>query len=189
VPIEEASRFGLLTLDANDAVVDFAEKPDRPQSRLASMGIYAFSHTVLREVLEEDAGKPDSKHDFGRDIIPAMLGRHRVFGYRFRGYWRDVGTVESYWRANMEFLEDPPPMNLDLAGDRVLTRAQERPPAKIGLNATMGEALICHGSSIRGSVRHSVLSQGVVVEEGAIVEDSILFDDVVVRSGAVCITR
>lgn len=183
---EEASRFGLVVLDENDAVVGFEEKPPAPRGRLASMGIYVFSPRVLCQVLEEYARKIGSSHDFGRDILPAMVAHHyRVFGYRFCGYWRDVGTVDSYWEANMEFLEEPPPMDLDSGEERIRTLPQDRPPAKLGPRAVAQQSLLCHGSIIYGSVCHSVLSQGVVVEEGAMVEDSILFDDVIVKRGAV----
>ncbi|MCS7206740.1 MAG: glucose-1-phosphate adenylyltransferase [Dehalococcoidia bacterium] len=184
VPWEEAHRFGILTLNDEGQVLTFEEKPPHPRSNLGSMGIYVFSRPVLQQVLEADARNPTSSHDFGKDILPALVGEYRVFGYRFKGYWRDVGTVKAYWDANMEFLEDPPPLNLHDGEGRVRTRPQDRPPAYIGPTASLEKALVCHGSRIHGIIRRSVLFQGVVVEEGAIVEDSILFDDVVVRKGA-----
>ncbi len=184
VPLEVGSRFGLMVLDENSEVVAFEEKPSRPRSRLASMGIYLVSSQFLSEVLEEDAHKRGSTHDFGRDILPSLVGRCRVFGHQFHGYWRDVGTVESSWQANMEFLEDPPPLDLAHGEQRIRTHHEERPPALTGPRSTVQQSLLCHGCIIRGSVRHSVLFHGVVIEEGAQVEDSILFDDAVVKSGA-----
>ena len=184
VPREEARRFGIMALDDDGRIVDFEEKPERPKSDLASMGIYLFSRQVLSRVLRADARNPASTHDFGRDILPAIIGENQVFGYNFNGYWRDVGTVESYWKANMEFLNDPPPMDLGSGRDRIRTRPQDRPPAKVGGSATVERALLGHGCVVSGTVRNSVLFQGVIVEPGAVVKDSILFDDVVVRRGA-----
>ncbi|MBI4199339.1 MAG: glucose-1-phosphate adenylyltransferase [Chloroflexi bacterium] len=184
VPWEEASRFGLVVTDQDDQVLAFEEKPARPKARLASMGVYLFEPRVLKEVLEEDASSRGSTRDFGHDVLPAMLGRYRVLAYRFSGYWRDVGTVESYWKANMDFLEEPPPLILDSGDNPVRTRPYDRPPARLGRSAVVQQSLLCHGTVIQGTVLHSVLSRGVVVEEGAVVQDSILFDDVVVRRGA-----
>ncbi|GBD11615.1 Glucose-1-phosphate adenylyltransferase [bacterium HR23] len=184
VPWEEAHRFGIVTLNDDGQVVSFEEKPAHPRSNLGSMGIYVFSRAVLHQVLLTDARRPGSTHDFGKDILPGMVGEYRVFGYLFKGYWRDVGTVKAYWEANMEFLEDPPPLDLHNGEARVRTRPQDRPPAWIGPTASLEKSLICHGSRIKGAIRRSVLSQGVVVEEGALVEDSILFEDVVVQRGA-----
>ena len=184
VPLEDASRFGVMALDRNGRIVDFEEKPARPRFTLASMGIYLFSSKVLGRTLREDARRQASTHDFGRDIIPGLIGKAKVFGYQFHGYWRDVGTVESYWRANMEFLDDPPPLDLGSGRGRVRTRPQDRPPAKVGASAIVQRTLLGHGCVVHGTVRNSVLFQGVVVEPGAVVEDSILFDDVIIRRGA-----
>lgn len=184
VPSEEASRFGVMALGSDGRIIDFEEKPARPRFRLASMGIYVFSTQVLGRALREDARNTRSSHDFGRDILPMLIGHANVYGYPFRGYWRDVGTVESYFQANMEFLDDPPPLDLGQGRERVRTRPQDRPPAKIGPAAQIQRAMIGHGCIVHGTVRNSVLFQGVVVEAGAVVEDAILFDDVVVRSGA-----
>ncbi len=184
VPWEEASRFGTLVLDEDSRVMGFQEKAPHPVSRLASMGIYVFSPRVLKEVLEVDAHTRTSSHDFGRDVIPAMMERYAVYGYRFHGYWRDVGTIEAYWKANMEFLQDVPPFELNGGEQGVLTHHQDGPPAMIGPEAMVRLSLLSSGCRIQGTVRRSVLSPGVVVEEGAVVEDSILFDDVVIRKGA-----
>ncbi|MFN3974528.1 MAG: glucose-1-phosphate adenylyltransferase [Dehalococcoidia bacterium] len=184
VPWEEAHRFGTLVLNGEGQVVAFEEKPAHPKSNLGSMGIYVFTRSALRQVLEADARRPGSTHDFGKDILPAIIGEYRVFGYLFNGYWRDVGTVKAYWEANMEFLGEPPPLDLHNGEAPIRTRPQDRPPTWVGPTASLEKALVCHGSRIKGTVRRSVLSQAVVVEEGAVVEDSILFDDVVVQKGA-----
>ncbi|MBI4498204.1 MAG: glucose-1-phosphate adenylyltransferase [Chloroflexi bacterium] len=184
VPIEEASRYGIITLDEEDRVVAFDEKPPQPKSNLVSMGIYVFNRDALIERLTEDALRP-STHDFGRDIIPAMVGQDRVYGYRFKGYWRDVGTIEAYWQANMDLLVELPEFNLYDPYNVVRTKSSERPPAKIGPRAHMSRSLVCHGCIINGYVERSILSPGVFVEEGAVIRDSILFDDVYVERDAV----
>jgi len=184
VPLEEASRFGILALNENGAIVDFAEKPANPRSGTASMGIYLFNREMLIERLTEDAANPESSHDFGRDIIPSMIGRDKVFGYQFKDYWRDVGTVDAYWQANMELLADLPRLNLYDLENPVLTRNQNRPPVKSGPRAQVVRSLVSEGCIINGLVRNSVLSPGVYVEDGAVVEDSIVFDDCFVDSRA-----
>ncbi len=180
VPIGEAHRFGILALDENDAVVDWQEKPRQPNSDLASLGIYVFSKKALLQWLAED------RIDFGAHIIPAMLaGAARVFGYRFDGYWQDVGTIESYWRAHMELLEDHPQLDLYDRDWVVHTRSEERAPARIGPTANVHRSLISHGCQIAGTVERSVLSPGVRVDPGAIVRDSVIMFDTVIRAGAV----
>ena|SRR5579871_1988938 len=184
VPIEEASRFGTLIADQEGRVVAFEEKPAHPRSNLISMGIYLFEKEILEERLAEDAASR-SAHDFGHDIIPAMVGRDRVYAYPFQGYWRDVGTIESYWDANMELMEDPPPFDLYDPDWVTHTRSEERPPARILSEAQVSRSLISHGCSLHGIVEHSVLSPGVVIGPGAIVRDSILMTDTVVEAGAI----
>jgi glucose-1-phosphate adenylyltransferase len=180
VPLSEATRMGILALDEGDRVVEWQEKPKQPKSDLASMGVYVFSKRALRRWLDE------SLTDFGRDVIPAMLeGGARVFGYRFGGYWRDVGTVQSYWEANMALLEDDPELDLYDKDWVIHTRSEERAPAKVGPTAQVHRSLISHGCLIEGTVVNSVLSPGVRVEVGAVVRDSIVMFDSVVRSGAV----
>jgi glucose-1-phosphate adenylyltransferase len=184
VPLEEGRRYGVLSLDKNERIVDFQEKPSRPQSNLASMGIYVFKRECLVEALEEDAHRR-SGHDFGHDIIPALLGRHRVFGYRFDGYWRDIGTIDAYWQANMDLLGELPELNLYDPDNIVRTKDQQRPPLKAGPNSRISRSLLSSGCIINGYVQNSVLSPGVFVEEGATVADSILFDDCHISTGAV----
>jgi glucose-1-phosphate adenylyltransferase len=184
VPLEEASRFGTLVTDDRGRVVSFDEKPKNPRSTLVSMGIYIFEKDVLQERLAEDAGMRSS-HDFGHDIIPSMVNRDRVYAYRFTGYWRDVGTVESYWDANMELVEDPPAFDLYDPNWVIHTRSEERPPARVLLEARLNRSLISHGCTIYGNVEHSILSPGVIVEEGAVVRDSIIMTDTIIGRGAV----
>ena len=178
VPIAEASRMGVLALDDQDRVVEWQEKPKQPKSDLASMGVYVFSKRALNRWLSED------RKDFGRDVIPAMLdGGARVYGYRFDGYWQDVGTIQSYWEANMALLHDDPELDLYDREWTIHTRSEERAPAKIGPTAQVHRSLISHGCVINGMVVNSVLSPGVRVDVGAVVRDSIIMFDTVVRSG------
>ena len=185
VPREEAHRFGVLDLDQNGRVVDFEEKPRNPRSPWVSMGVYIFNKDVLVEQLQADADLGDeSKHDFGRDIIPRMFRTSRVFGYQYQGYWRDVGTVESYMAAHMDLLSPNPPMNLDDPDVRLRTAGAILPAARIGPLADIREAMIAPATQINGRVVRSVISPGVVIEDGAEVRDSVIQHRCVVRAGA-----
>jgi glucose-1-phosphate adenylyltransferase len=190
VSLEEGQRFGMLETDAEGRVSSFEEKPTNPRGTLGSMGIYVFNRETLTRVLLEDArpsasGGHPSKHDFGHDIIPAMVTRQeRVFAYPFSGYWQDVGTVQSFWEAHMDLLADRPSFDLYDPSWVIHTRSEERPPAQIQSGGQVVSSLISHGCVIKGRVEHSVLSPGVVVEEGAVVRDSILFFDVVIGAGS-----
>jgi glucose-1-phosphate adenylyltransferase len=180
VPLAEASRMGILALDDSDRITEWQEKPKQPKSDLASMGVYVFSKRALRRWLGE------GRDDFGRHVIPAMLdGGARVFGYRFDGYWQDVGTIQSYWEANMALLVDQPELDLYDKEWLIHTRSEERAPAKIGPTAQVHRSLVSHGCVINGTVVNSVLSPGVRVDVGAVVRDSIVMFDSVIRSGAV----
>ena len=180
VPLGEASRFGILALDEDGKVVDWQEKPKQPKSDLASLGIYVFSKKALLAWLDE------SRTDFGRDVIPAMLaGDARVYGYQFDGYWQDVGTIEGYWQAHMDLLEEHPGLDLYDKDWLIHTRSEERAPARIGPTANVHRSLISHGCQIWGTVERSVLSPGVRVDPGAVVRDSIIMFDTVIRAGAV----
>jgi glucose-1-phosphate adenylyltransferase len=180
VPIGDAHRFGILALGESDVVVDWEEKPAKPKSDLASMGIYVFSKKALLRWLSDDLT------DFGRDVIPAMLdARARVFGYRFDGYWQDVGTIESYWQANMDLLVDRPQLDLYDRDWLIHTRSEERAPARIGPTANIHNSLISHGCLVAGTVERSILSPGVRVDIGAVVRDSIVMFDSVIRAGAI----
>jgi glucose-1-phosphate adenylyltransferase len=191
IPIEEGSRFGILETDAEGRVISFVEKPKEPRGTLGSMGIYVFNRETLTRVLMEDArpaeaGGAPSQHDFGRNIIPSMLARgERVYAYPFTGYWQDVGTVQSYWEAHMELLDDHPAFDLYDPSWVTHTRSEERPPAHVRSGAQIVSSLISHGCIIKGRVERSVLSPGVVVEEGAVVRESILLFDTVVGAGSV----
>ncbi|MHB8375370.1 MAG: glucose-1-phosphate adenylyltransferase [Dehalococcoidia bacterium] len=186
VPLEEAHRYGVLTTDADDRIIEFEEKPDHPSSSLISMGIYVFNREVLIQQLVEDS-RHDTTHDFGRDIVPAMVEdpASRVYGFRFDGYWRDVGTIESYFESNMDLLEDLPALNLYDPDTRIRTGITGDPPAKIGRRAYLSRSLVELGCIINGHVEHSVLSPGVYVEEGAVVRDSIIFDNCHIEQGAI----
>src|ERR1051325_11156195 len=185
VPMDEAHRFGTLVAATDGRVVGFDEKPAQPKSNLISMGIYVFNRDILVRRLEGDARKPASKRDFGGDIVPVMVETDRVFAYPFRGYWRDVGTIQSYWESNMGLLNEPPDFDLYDTDWVIHTRSEERPPARVTERGRIETSLISHGSIINGTVEHSVLSPGVFVAEGAIVRDSILFPDCIVGPGSV----
>jgi glucose-1-phosphate adenylyltransferase len=180
VPLSDASRMGIVGLDESQRVVDWQEKPAHPRSDLASMGVYVFTKRVLRRWLRDD------RTDFGADVIPAMLdGGARVFGYSFDGYWQDVGTVQSYWEANMALLADEPELDLYDKEWLIHTRSEERAPAKVGPTAQIHRSLVSHGCVVSGTVVNSILSPGVRVEVGAVVRDSIVMFDSVIRAGAV----
>jgi glucose-1-phosphate adenylyltransferase len=185
VPMDEAHRFGTLVTAPDGRVVGFEEKPPQPHSNLISMGVYVFDRDVLVRRLDEDARIQNSKRDFGRDIVPRVVEMDRVFAYPFRGYWRDVGTIQSYWESNMGLLNEPPDFDLYDSDWVIHTRSEERPPARVTDRGRIACSLISHGSIINGSVEHSVLSPGVFVGEGAVVRDSILFPDCIVGPGSV----
>jgi glucose-1-phosphate adenylyltransferase len=184
VPLDQASSFGTLIVDGENRVVEFDEKPKKPRSTLVSMGIYVFERDILEQRLDQDA-QATSSHDFGYDIIPSMVNRDRVYAYRFDGYWRDVGTIQSYWEANLGLLADPPEFDLYDPDWVIHTRSEERPPARVLAQARVSQSLISHGCTIYGTVQRSVLSPGVVVGAGALVRDSILMTDTVVGQDAV----
>jgi glucose-1-phosphate adenylyltransferase len=184
VPMAEANRFGTMVTDSDGRVVRFEEKPPEPTSNLISMGIYVFDRDILVRRLEEDARIGSSKRDFGRDVVPRMVEHDRVYAYPFRGYWRDVGTIQSYWESNMGLLNEPPDFDLYDTDWVIHTRSEERPPARITERGSVSTSLISHGCIVNGSVEHSVLSPGVFVAEGAVVRDSILFPDCIVGPGS-----
>lgn len=185
VPQADARRFGILQTGGDYEVTGFEEKPAQPKGTLASMGIYAFNTDVLRRVLEADHSDPTSRHDFGADIVPRMLGAHRVFAFPFRGYWVDVGTVEAYWQAQRDLLVDEPPLGLFDRDWVIHTRSEERPPANIRGNCDVQHSLISDGCLIEGCVENSVLSPGVVVRAGASVRDSVVMTDTVIERDAI----
>ncbi|MGI6263883.1 MAG: glucose-1-phosphate adenylyltransferase [Acutalibacteraceae bacterium] len=185
VEMEEASRFGIMNTNPDDSIYEFEEKPAHPKSNLASMGIYVFTWDKLKHYLTLDENDPASQNDFGKNVLPAMLGDgQRMFAYRFDGYWKDVGTIDSLWEANMDMLA--PQTSLDLADPtwRIYSRTEGHPPHYIGPEAKVENALISEGSDIRGEVDFSVIFSGVTVEKGATVRDSILMPGAVVKAGA-----
>lgn len=186
VPWDEASRFGIMSVDGEDCITEFAEKPKQPKSNLASMGIYVFSWQVLRQYLTEDEADAASENDFGKNIIPKMLqDGKRMVAYRFEGYWKDVGTLESLWDANMDMLS--PESGLDLLDESwpIYARAVSMPSAFLGAKAKVTHSAFNRGSDLEGTVENSVLSQGVNVAEGARVDYSVLLPGVQVEPGAV----
>ena len=176
VPLKDANRFGIMNTAPDDSITEFEEKPDKPKNNLASMGIYIFSWPVLRDYLYEDEKNPESSNDFGKDVIPAMLrdGR-RMFAYRFDGYWKDVGTEESLWQANMDLLDD---LHLGFEDWNIFSKTPGRPPHFIASTGSIKNTLITEGCEIYGSVENSILSVGVIVEEGAVVRDSVIMENV-----------
>ncbi len=188
VPWEEAHRFGVLSVDSNGRVVEFEEKPSHPKSNLASMGIYVFSYEVLEEELEYEAQRIDTSFDFGKDIIPRIIHARRVFAFRFEGYWKDVGTLDSYWEANMELLKPHPAINLYERQWLIYTPLEDRPPVKLGREALVENSILGSGTIVNGKVINSILFNGVYVSEGAEIRESIIMDDVFIEGNA-CLDR
>ncbi len=189
VPIKEASRFGIMNTDENGKIVEFEEKPAEPKSNLASMGIYIFNWKLLRRLLVTDMKNPDSSHDFGKDIIPTLLNDGKsLWAYQFKGYWKDVGTIDSLWEANMDLLDDKSGLNLEDPAWKIYTEDASALPQYIGPNARIKTAYITQGCKIDGEVTRSVLFTGSVVKPGAKVTDTVLMPGAVVEEGAV-VTR
>ncbi len=185
VPWEDASRFGILLKDDDDRVVRFDEKPEKPESNLASMGIYIFDAKLLVDELEADAIDPHSSHDFGGDIIPKLLAEEKpVYVYEFQDFWRDVGTVASYHETSMDLLGDDPKFDLYSDEFPIMSNVSTRPPHYLGPDAVVDDCLIDNGARIFGTVRHSIISTDSYVGERAIVEDSVLLPGAVVKDGA-----
>lgn len=186
VPMKEASRFGIMNTDENGKIVEFEEKPEKPKSNLASMGIYIFNWKQLRKALTADMKNPDSSHDFGKDIIPNFLNEGKaLYAYKFEGYWKDVGTIDSLWEANMDLLDPNNPLDLNDPTWKIYTEDVTTLPHYIGPNADIKRAFITQGCVIDGSVKNSVLFTGAKVGEGAKIIDSVLMPGVTVESGAV----
>jgi glucose-1-phosphate adenylyltransferase len=188
VPVNEANRFGIIGVDVENRVTSFVEKPSEPPSNLANMGVYLFSTEILNHYLLEDHNLPNSSHDFGKDILPRMVeDGARVFAYPYTGYWMDVGTTLSYWKAHMDHLEDKPPFDLNDRSWIIHTRTEERPPVWIARGASVENSLICDGCEIDSTARviRSVLSPGVTVRPGAVIRESILLTDTIVEADAI----
>lgn len=186
VPWEDASRFGIMSVDADMNITEFAEKPKEPKSNLASMGIYVFTWQKLREYLTGDEADPSSENDFGKNIIPKMLGAgEKMLAYRFDGYWKDVGTLESLWDANMDMLNPESGLNLIDDSWPIYAQTFAAPAAFIGPWSDVSNTAFNRGDIIDGKVNNSVLSQNITIEEGAVVDHSVLFPGVKVSKGAV----
>ena len=189
VPLKEASRFGIMNTDGEtDRITEFVEKPPVPESNLASMGIYIFNWKLLRKLLLADMKNPDSNHDFGKDIIPTLLGdEKRLFAYRFKGYWKDVGTIDSLWEANMDLLGPDNELDLSDLTWKIYTEDVTALPQYIGAEARIQNAYITQGCVIEGEVTNSVVFTGAKVRPGAKVIDSVLMPGAIVEDGAVVI--
>ena len=184
VPIEEASRFGVMITDGNGRITEFEEKPEHPRSNLASMGIYIFSWKALKESLTALKDQPSC--DFGKHILPYCRDNgKRLFAYEFNGYWKDVGTLGSYWEANMELIDIIPEFNLYEEFWKIYTKNDILPPQYISEEAVLDRCLIGDGTEIYGEVHNSIIGCGVVIEEGAVVRDSIVMQNAVIHAGAV----
>lgn len=185
VPIEEASRFGICNTTPEGVIYEFEEKPKKPKNNQASMGIYIFTTSKLIEYLEADEADENSSNDFGKNIIPNLLNNgERLYSYRFSGYWKDVGTISSLWESNMDLIGENPILNIQDNNFRIFSRNTARPPQMHGASSMAKNSLISEGCKIYGAVENSILSGGVVVEEGAVVRDSVIMEDVVIKSGA-----
>ena len=185
VPLKEASRFGILNTNADGSVYEFEEKPKEPKSNLASMGIYIFTAEKLFKYLKADEENPSSSKDFGKDVLPAMLNAgEKMFSYRFKGYWKDVGTISSLWESNMDLLGAAPAFDVADADWKIHSRNPLAPPEYLGKNAIVHNSMIALGCEIEGTVEHSVLASGVVVEEGVFVKDSVIMAETVIKKGA-----
>ena len=186
VPWDEASRFGIMNTDADMKIVEFEEKPKKPKSNLASMGVYVFTWKVLKKYLIEDEKDVNSDNDFGKNIIPKMLENgKKLMAHRFEGYWKDVGTIQSLWDANMELLDDAPAMNISDKDWRIFSKNPAKPPHYISDTAVVKNCYITEGCEIDGMVEHSILSEGVVVEEGAKIIDSVILPGAYISRDAV----
>ena len=189
VPMKEASRFGIMNTNETGRIVEFEEKPEKPKSNLASMGIYIFNWKLLRKMLLADMKNPESSHDFGKDIIPTMLADEKtLFAYKFKGYWKDVGTIDSLWEANMDLLSKNNALDLNDSSWKIYTEDVTALPQFVGADADIDRAFITQGCVINGTVKNSVLFTGAKVAAGAKVIDSVLMPGVEVAEGAV-VTR
>ncbi len=186
VPLKEASRFGIMNTREDGSIYEFEEKPKVPKSTNASMGIYIFKWSVLKEFLEADEADPTSENDFGKNIIPALLNSgHRLFAYQFDGYWKDVGTISSLWEANMDLLGKHPAFDIyGSEGHKIYARNTTKPASYIARSAELHESFVADGCEIYGMIDHSVISTGCTVGKGAEVIDSVIMPDVVIENGA-----
>ncbi|MBQ2896910.1 MAG: glucose-1-phosphate adenylyltransferase [Clostridia bacterium] len=185
VPLEEASRFGIMNLNDDGSIYEFEEKPKQPKSTKASMGIYIFNWQILKQYLIEDEKNPSSSNDFGKDIIPKLLNDNKkLFAYLFEGYWKDVGTIESLWEANMDLLDPEIPVQLKDPDFRIYARNYAKPSSYISKDAVLENSFVSEGCVIKGTAKNSVISVGCEIEEGAVVENSVIMPNTVIKKGA-----
>ncbi len=185
VPLKEASRFGILNTNDDLSIYEFEEKPKQPKSTHASMGIYIFKASVLEKYLTEDEANPDSQNDFGKNIIPNMLNDGlKLFAYQFKGYWKDVGTIDSLWEANMDLLGENPNFDIFDTNWKIYSRNNPYPPQFIADGAKLENSLVTVGSYIAGNVTNSLISENVTISKNAVVKDSVIFENVVIEEGA-----
>ena len=186
VPIEEASRFGVMNCDESERIYEFEEKPEHPKSNLASMGVYIFTWSKLKDYLIKDEEDPESDNAFGKNIIPAMIkGGENMFAYKFAGYWKDVGTIESLWEANMDLLDPDMPISLYDPPWKIYSKNPVKPPQYIGKEADIKNSLITEGCVIEGTVTKSIIFQSVKIGKGAFVSNSIIMPGAEIKEGAV----
>ena len=187
VPLKEASRFGIMNPREDGSIYEFEEKPKKPKSTNASMGIYVFKWSVLKAFLEADEADRTSENDFGKNIIPAILNAgHKLFAYRFEGYWKDVGTISSLWEANMDLLGKHPAFDIyGTAGHKIYARNQAMPSSYIARSAEIRESFVAEGCNIEGCITHSIISTGCTVGKGVEISDSVIMPDVTIENGAV----
>lgn len=185
VPIKEASRFGVLNVDADGVIYEFEEKPKRPKSDLASMGIYVFSANKLYKYLEEDESDKSSSKDFGKDVLPKMLAAgEKMVSYTFDGYWKDVGTINSLFESNMDLLGDSPNFDLSDASWRIRSRSPIAPPHYIAESGRVVNSIVASGCEIEGTVENSILSNDVIIKKGAVVKNSVIFSESIIDENA-----
>ena len=186
VSMQEATRMGIMSTDENHAITEFEEKPAKPKSNLASMGVYIFTWEVLKQYLIADEADPASENDFGKNVIPAFLrDKRKMFAYHFEGYWKDVGTLTSLWDANMDLLDPADPLNMRDNTFKIYSRNYANPSTLITPSSKVSNSLMAEGCVVRGTVENSVLYTGCTVEEGAVVRGTVLMPNTVVKSGAV----
>ena len=186
VTLEEASRFGIMTVKDDLAIYEFEEKPKNPKSTLASMGIYIFTYKTLKDALKKDAKDENSEHDFGKNIIPNLLAKNkRLFAYLFQGYWKDVGTISSLWQANMDLLSNDDPLNMYSDDNfKILSEDSRTLPQYIGSEAKIVNSLVNQGAIVQGNVKNSIVFTGAIIEEGATIIDSVIMPNAHIKSGA-----
>lgn len=185
VPMEETYRFGIINTNPDNSIYEFEEKPKHAKSTNASMGIYIFNWKVLRKYLIADEQDPNSSNDFGKNILPNLLhDQQRLFAYNFSGYWKDVGTIESLWEANMDLINPSVPFELKDQDFKIYSRNYAKPPSFVASSAAIENSLIAEGCSVRGHVENSIIFTGCVIEENAVVKDSVIMPNSIVRAGA-----